>query len=94
MQEGKMTVYRASDGTLHNSHREFARHKAGIFIEGEIKSLMMTDEGSLPSQDDAGNVVLFEEDLPRWINANAEALRAILDTALTVRRGGRRKAKQ
>lgn len=91
IKEGKTTVYISSDGKIHQSYRDFVRHKSGQFIESEIKALMRTEEGALPSEDEAGNLALFEDDVPKWINLNAEVIRSILNSALTIKRAGRKK---
>jgi len=78
----KVTLFKSSDGALHETHEAFAKHEAKIKLLPAVDSLIKSD----------ADLALSEEpDLvdAAWIVGHADKLREILNGAVIVKRGRR-----
>lgn len=85
----KVTLYRSTDGQLHETYAAYAKHEASLKIAAAVK-IAELDMGMFGT-DDASNVVLYAADVAAFIADNADVLRAILNGSAIPVRG--RKAK-
>lgn len=91
MKAEKVTVYRAEDGTIYNSHAEFVAGQAEAKVKAFVAELI-ANTGGLPSEDAEGNECLYLDDAPAWVAAHAKELREGLADILTQRRPRKPKA--
>lgn len=81
----QVTMHKASDGTLHETHELFAAHETAVKIKAGVEAARF--DLSEFEQDERGDPALYRESLAAFIAANADTLRAILSTAVVVKRG-------
>lgn len=76
-------MHQASDGSLHVTFEAFAAHEAVLKMTPQLEELADTIEFN----DDINGSVIFAEDFPAFVIANADALRNILNGAVLTQRG-------
>ena len=91
MKAEKVTVYRAEDGTIYNSHAEFVAGQAEAKVRAFVAELV-SNTGGLPSEDAEGKECLYLEDLQDWLAKHAKTLREGFADILTQRRPRKPKA--
>jgi hypothetical protein len=93
----KVILHRSSDGTLHETQTACAKHEVKLRIAPQVEKLVsevpkFVCDGGTFEADDRGNACLFEENIPAFVVANADALRKILNDALVAKRARKPKA--
>lgn len=83
----KVTMFKATDGSLHATHEEYAKCEAEIKMVPQLEALIETGVGNSFAQDHDGTSCLYGEDIPHWVVDNAAALREILNGSVIKKRG-------
>lgn len=86
----KVTLWKSADGTLHEDYQNYLRHEAKSKVLKAAEGVLF--EGDAFQEDDAGNTVVYMDDLPLFIASNFEKIKSIIEGATVVRRG--RKVKE
>jgi hypothetical protein len=76
----RVTMYKSSDGELHDSHEKFLKHEAREKIVTDARSIWPRFEVC----DDVGEGEPVS--INRWIANNADQLRNILNNAMSIKR--------
>jgi len=81
----RVTLYKSSDGQLHETYEAYAAREQALKVEAAVKSVKLNT--STFDTDDFDNQVLHIDSVADFIADNASALREILNAAVIVKRG-------
>jgi hypothetical protein len=87
----KVSFYKDSKGQLHETHAAYSAAEAAIKTEATLTGVDLLLVGF--EFDDRDNQVLHAADVKKFIAANAEVLREVLNDAVVVKRGRKPKVK-
>lgn len=88
----KVSFWKATDGSLHETHESYAAHEERLRIIEGIGKLSVSDlnVNAARDYDDCGQVAVALHDMPTFIADNADLIRRVLaDAAINKQRGPR-----
>jgi hypothetical protein len=95
----KVTLYKSSDGMLHETHIAYLEREARLKMLPELRAVKWCPESVADYcmiDDETGehDAILSMNDLPDFIVLNADLIRNILNGAVISRRGRKPKVKE
>lgn len=85
----KVTLYKAADGSLHDTPKKCSTHDVGLRILAAASELVFNDQAA--GVDDRDNACVYMDLMPQFIASNQVILRKLLNDAQVAKRP--RKAK-
>lgn len=95
----KVTLYKSSDGMLHETHIAYSEREAHLKMLPELRAAKWCPESVAKYcmiDDETGeqDAILSMDELPDFIAINADLIRNILNGAVVSRRGRKPKVKE
>lgn len=81
----QVTVHKSTDGQFFESFEAYKAHEEALQVNAKLADANLNL--SAFSKDDRDNDVLFPENVAKFVAANADKLREVLNSSVVVKRG-------